>query len=152
MSDESLKSDFIQIYMWKKMRILGIVVFTSILLLSCKKDAERKVDNPFFGKWKAQWDADAVSFPEAAPNSIFTMNGSFEFSEDQKVTVTAFGFPGCIFSADTLVHTLDWTKQNDTLNLVNRGEKYGIMYKILQLSESKMKLQLMEDIHITLTK
>jgi hypothetical protein len=47
---------------------------------------------------------------------------------------------------------LEWKKNGDTLNLVNSGEKYGIIYKILQLSEDKMKLQLMEDIHITLTK
>lgn len=152
MSENLIESTFTQNSMMEKLKIFVFVAITSTLLLSCKKDREQKVDNPILGKWVAQWDADEVSFPEAAPNSIFTMNGSFEFIDAQKVTVTAFGFPGCIFSADTLVHTLEWTRLGDTLNLVNEGEKYGIMYKILQLSDTKMKLQLMEDIHITLTK
>jgi hypothetical protein len=80
------------------------------------------------------------------------MDGIFEFSEAQKVTVIAFGFPGCIFSTDTLMHTLEWIKQGDTLSLVETGEKYGINYKILQLSDDNMRLQLMDDILITLTK
>jgi hypothetical protein len=138
--------------MVKSLRLLAIATLVSICIVGCKKDVEQKVDKPFSGKWRAQWDTDAVSFPEAAPNAIFTMDGSFEFSEAKKVTVIAFGFPGCIFSSDTLVHTLEWIKLGDTLSLVETGEKYGINYKILQLSDDKMKLELMEDILITLTK
>jgi hypothetical protein len=70
-------------------KILISLAIATICMVGCKKDAEQKVDNPFSGKWTAQWDTDPLSFPEAASNSIFTMDGSFDFSPDQNVTVTA---------------------------------------------------------------
>lgn len=103
------------------------------------------------GSWKAQWDTDPSSFPEVSDASIFTMNGDFTFDGDQ-VTVTAQGFPGCIFSTDTLSHTLKWRLSNDTLNLINEGDIYGMTYKVLEMQDLQIRLQLMDDIIVTLSR
>lgn len=129
-----------------------VFILLVIFLNACKTPKEIQESNIFDGRWVAQWDTDPAGFPDISDKSIFTMDGYFEFFEEDKVTVTAFGFPGCIFSNDTLSHTLFWQIQNDTLSLINEGDVYGISYKINEMSSKKIQLQLMEDIFITLSK
>lgn len=70
-----------------------------------------------------------------------------------KITINAYGYKNCIFGADTLVHTLNWKVESDTLlNLTNDGDKYGIPYTIKSLEANKVKLQLVEDVYLFLTK
>ena len=81
------------------------------------------------------------------------MNGKFEFGQEGNVTISAYGHQGCIFSSDTLVHSLNWDLKNDTiLNLLNENDVHGMTYSVLNLSADKMKLQLMEDIFLDLEK
>ena len=123
----------------------------TLCLGSCDTRDKESSNNGLDGHWTAQWDTDPASFPEVADASIYTMNGHFLFKGDQ-VTVTAFGFPGCIFSTDTLSHTLKWKHSGDTLSLVNEGDIYGMTYRILDQQNNVMKLQLMDDITVTLSR
>lgn len=120
-------------------------------LSACGTTDKEKATGLLDGQWTAQWDTDPASFPEVADASIYTMNGHFEFNGDQ-VTVTAYGFPGCIFSTDTLSHTLSWKLSGDTLSLVNEGDIYGMTYQVLSQKDNLVRLQLMEDITVTLTR
>ena len=106
--------------------------------------------NPIVGTWKAQWVTDPASYPGVDPSVDFTMDGKFKFDSDGKVTISAYGHKGCIFSSDTLVHSLNWKLKNDTLKLVNENDIHGMTYKVLNLSSDKMKLQLMDDIFLNL--
>ncbi|MEM8895351.1 MAG: hypothetical protein AAGC88_12285, partial [Bacteroidota bacterium] len=91
-----------------KYTLTFISVLTIISLVSsCSSKENEQKTSVYQGSWQAQWDTDPASFPEVSDASIFSMNGNFTFEGDQ-VTVTAQGFPGCIFSTDTLTHTLNW--------------------------------------------
>lgn len=79
------------------------------------------------------------------------MDGSFVFTADS-LTVTANGYPDCIFNIDTLSHTQSWYVSNDTLFLVNDPESPGMTYRVASKSEDRIRLQLMEDIFVTLSK
>ncbi|MEQ9301653.1 MAG: hypothetical protein RIF33_23945 [Cyclobacteriaceae bacterium] len=124
-------------------------MFFLVILVGCSPDKKEEASDLLEGEWIAQWDTDPSSFPEVPDASIYTMNGNFRFQEDE-VTVTAFGFPGCIFSTDTLSHTLNWNMSNDTLSLVNDGDIYGMTYRVLEMKDKQVRLQLMDDITVTL--
>ncbi len=127
------------------------VLFILAILVACSTGEKEETSELLEGEWVAQWDTDPSSFPEVSGASIYTMNGNFHFDRDE-VTVTAFGFPGCIFSTDTLSHTLNWKLSNDTLSLVNEGDIYGMTYRVLEINSDQVKLKLMDDITVTLSK
>lgn len=126
-------------------------MFFLAILVGCSTGDREEASDVLEGEWIAQWDTDPNSFPEVSDASIYTMNGNFRFQEGE-VTVTAFGFPGCIFSTDTLSHTLNWNMSNDTLSLVNEGDIYGMTYRVLEMKDNQVRLQLMDDIVVTLRK
>lgn len=78
------------------------------------------------------------------------MTGAFNITSDS-LTVTANGYPGCIFNIDTLSHTQSWKVANDTLFLMNE-ETAGMTYRVVATYEDRIELQLMEDIFVTLSK
>ena len=81
------------------------------------------------------------------------MNGEMNIKANGKITINAYGYKNCIFGADTLIHTLNWEVPSDTvLNLTNDGDKYGIPYAILEMANNKVKLQLVDDVYLFLTK
>lgn len=143
-------SEKMKTYRYPQINLLIFILLVTLLASCNTKDQEnpREILN---GAWVAQWDTDPASFPEVSDASIYTMNGNFEF-DGGKVTVTAFGFPGCIFSTDTLSHTLNWKLSNDTLSLVNEGDIYGMTYRVLDLTYDQVRLQLMDDITVTLSR
>ena len=79
------------------------------------------------------------------------MDGELIFYPDS-VQINAFGFPGCIFSSDTLRHSLKWVISSDTLNLLNEDDVYGMSYTIKSITDETVELQLMDDILLTLSK
>lgn len=125
------------------------------MLYTCEnsKDTKTEMSNSLIGDWKVQW----VTYPDKNTpiddGLNYTMNGLMNIREDGKITINAYGYEGCIFGTDTLIHTLNWELQSDSiLNLVNEGDKYGIPYTIKELSEQKVKLKLVEDVYLFLTK
>ena len=119
-----------------------------LLVLGC--GGEREKDQTFIGDWQANWRTLPESFP-GMENMDFTMSGKITFSYDS-VSITAYGYEGCIFSEDTLIHALEWKVSNDTLHLLNEADIYGMSYKVVSKSDEKIELQLMEDIFLTLTR
>jgi len=46
----------------------------------------------------------------------------------------------------------NWKLNNDTIHFISGEDTYGIPYRINEIKESEIKLQLMEDITLTLTR
>ncbi len=122
----------------------------SVFLLSYCSDKD-KADSMLEGKWKATWKTSKEAFPEVGTDVALTMDGWVDFNND-KVTITAYGYPGCIFSADTLEHSQKWVLKNDTLELLNEGDIHGISYLLKEKSDDNIELVLMGDIYLSLTR
>ncbi len=103
------------------------------------------------GKWKADWKTSKEAFPDVSDDIAMTMEGWIEFDDDE-VTITAYGYPGCIFSADTLKHSQKYAMRNDTLELLNDGDLHGIAYLMKEKSKDHIQLVLMGDIFLDLTR
>lgn len=124
-----------------------------ILLFSCSPSADEKSANrpsEWQGTWNAEWETPPESYP-GIEDMEFYMDGKFVFTQDS-LTKTVHGYPGCIFAVDTLSHTQSWYVSNDTLFLINDKESPGMTYKIAEKSDDRIKLQLLEDIFVTLSK
>ncbi|WP_424962738.1 hypothetical protein [Ekhidna sp.] len=133
------------------MKKLILVIF--IAAFACSSPSNEKTSNrpsEWHGNWKAEWETPPESYPEVE-DMEFYMDGSFVFTADS-LTVTANGYPDCIFNVDTLSHTQSWYVSNDTLFLVNDPESPGMTYRVASKSEDRIRLQLMEDIFVTLSK
>ncbi|RJE71488.1 hypothetical protein BGP76_05150 [Reichenbachiella sp. MSK19-1] len=126
------------------------MLFFVLVLSSCESGKEKK--QSLVGNWDVQW----VTYPDNEapmdPSINLTMNGKMDIKPDGKITISAFGYENCIFGKDTLVHSLEWEMLGDTLNVKNKGDEFGMPYKILEASDSKVKLQLVEDVYLFLTK
>ncbi len=129
-------------------RIILISLLLSSLLMSCSNDPSSQLE----GKWKVQWVTDPSSYPDVDAATNFTMNGIFTFDKNGKLTIDAYGYENCIFSNDTLSHSLNWELKNDTLKTFNDKDLHGISYRVNEMSSDKVKLQMMEDIYLHLTK
>ena len=122
----------------------------AVLAFACTSTPERPRPEEWHGSWKARWETLPESYP-GIEDMEFYMNGNFIFTSDS-LTVKADGFEGCIFNADTLIHTQSWYVSNDTLFLLNDPELVGMTYRVKSKTDRKIELQLMEDIFVTLDK
>ncbi|MEQ8907189.1 hypothetical protein [Ekhidna sp.] len=132
----------------KKLQIILLIIACSCSSSSNEKANLRPAE--WHGKWVAEWETPPESYP-GIEDMEFYMDGSFVFTPDS-LTVTANGYPDCIFNVDTLSHTQSWYVSSDTLFLVNDPESPGMTYRISTMSNNRITLQLMEDIFVTLTK
>lgn len=127
----------------------AIVILFVVLIASCSGGDEKTA--LWEGEWNATWETDPASFEGVDGISSYTMSGKVNFS-GENVTIKAYGFDGCVFSKDTLNHSLQWKVSNDSLILINDEDTPGMVYQINEQSSDKVKLQLMEDIFLTLEK
>ncbi|NQZ77591.1 MAG: hypothetical protein HRT61_16035 [Ekhidna sp.] len=123
-----------------------------IFVIACSTGEEKSENRPeqWHGVWNAEWETPPEAYP-GIEDMEFYMDGKFTFTSDS-LTKTVYGYPGCIFAIDTLSHTQSWYVSNDTLFLVNDKESPGMTYKIAAQEKGRIRLQLLEDIFVTLTK
>jgi hypothetical protein len=131
----------------KQIPILSLI----LILLGCATESNERPSS-WYGKWDTTWE----TAPESAEGfDIFTdfeTDGAITFREND-VTVTINGFTGCIFGPDTLTHTQQWKVTHDSmLRFYTEPDTIGISYTILSMDEQTIKLQLLEDIFLTLHK
>lgn len=129
-----------------KIFIFGLTV---LILSACTGENEKPTD--WQGEWNATWETDPATFGDVEGITHFTMPGKVTFEND-KINIKAYGFEGCAFSIDTLDHSLLWRVSNDSLILINDENTPGMVYQIKEASNEKIRLQLMEDIFLTLEK
>ena len=141
----------------------GILYFLGLTLLfvACNQstkpatDEENLAENPkefFHGEWTAQW----VTYPESYPDTLavesFSMDGKWTFNKDQTMSIAAYGFKGCIFGEDTIVNSQNWLVSNDTIMMMNDQKIASLTCKIVNKSQNSVKLQLLPDIYVNLTR
>lgn len=133
------------------MKKIIFILFVSLFACSSPSD-EQSSNRPteWIGDWNAEWETPPESYP-GVEDMEFYMTGVFAFSSDS-LTKTVNGYPGCIFAIDTLSHTQSWYVSGDTLFLMNGPESAGMTYVVASKSDERIRLQLMEDIFVTLSK
>ena len=128
----------------KPFYIFGLA--TLAFLSACQPSPDR--EQILLGKWKVKWSIKKDK--DFDPSMALHMDGSADFSEDGSAKITAFGYQGCIFGNDTIKNELIWRVKENRLHLVNQLEKFELKYDISELSEDKVKLQLLDDISLEL--
>ncbi|HBH25234.1 MAG TPA: hypothetical protein DDY13_17675 [Cytophagales bacterium] len=127
---------------------LGLMFLISLLWLnSCSKDKSQQI----IGKWDVTWEARGNDFESFEPEQR-VMNGKMRFKKNGIVEITAFGFEGCVFSADTLINEIHYDITENTLSFQEEPGKGGLDYHIAEFSKKKIELNLLEDIFLTLEK
>ena len=124
-----------------------------LVLGACTSETSEEINRPdsWMGEWNAEWETPPESYPDLV-DMEFYMEGKFIFTKDS-LTVINNGYPGCIFAVDTLKHTQSWKIANDTaLVSYNDISTPGMTYVVRSVSEDRIRLQLMNDIFVTLTK
>jgi hypothetical protein len=132
------------------MKYLVITCAVIFAVCGCSTPQEKSQEELIIGHWKALWETDPGAYPELAETKTFTMDGRLIFKEDGSLTISAYGYPECIFSTDTLTHELNWKIENDTINFISGADPYGIPYSIERIEENEIELKLMEDIFLKL--
>lgn len=129
-----------------------LIILLSAFVACSSPNEENSVNRPseWYGDWQAEWETPQESYPEVQ-DMEFYMTGLFAFTRDS-LTKTVNGYPGCIFAIDTLSHTQSWYVSSDTLYLMNGPNSPGMTYRVASKSADRIKLQLMEDIFVTLSK
>ena len=129
------------------------LVTVALCITSCKKQVT--LDNlerqHLLGTWNVQWVTKPDPNQPIPPGINYTMNGKMVF-EAELLTTSAYGYKGCIFGTDTLNHSLRWVLQGDTLKLYNDGDNFGLPYKIKEVSNNRIQLQLLDDVFLFLSK
>lgn len=106
----------------------------------------------FLGEWEAEWRM-AAHAPEMdiAENKTRYMSGRMDFSEGT-VKIEAFGYPGCLFSSDTIKNELHWTISGGNIKLFDNNDQFSLEYAIQKVSGQVIELSLMDDISVILTR
>ncbi|MEL7147111.1 MAG: hypothetical protein AAFO69_12130, partial [Bacteroidota bacterium] len=132
-----------------KMRYLKILLLFVVFLASCDSSEDYGY---LQGKWTARWEMDQPNELKHMDASQFTMDGTWEFHDSKSVTISAFGRQDCILGEDTLIHTQQWYMSNDSILMKNDNGAIGLMCKVLEGNENAVKLQLLPDVHVFLSR
>ena len=133
------------------MRRFFIVISGVLILLFNNCVPEKDPNRSYFeGLWKAEWFLNDGKMQNMFSTDQITMNGQVFFNEDKTVEITAYGFEGCVFAADTAKNTLKYEFQDSVLNLTNDEKEVVFSYRVQEKLPDKITLLLMEDIQLTL--
>lgn len=132
----------------KKLVILFII--SALLSNGCREDGEQ-IKESLSGKWKARWELNNPELKDVFSPEQMSMNGEVIFEQDQ-ARIRAFGFEGCAFTSDTSENILSFEKSDSILNLMNADKQVIFSYVIQEQRHNYLRLLLMDDISLTLTK
>lgn len=137
-------------------KCLWVVLAMVFACQSSKEKPEEKVPQVvdysklYLGTWQAQWNTTPEAFPDVTDSEL-TMDGVFSFTTDS-LSVTLYGYPGCLFSHDTLSNRSRWALSEHTLSLINDDNSPSISYEIKSQDSTRVELVFLEDIFVTLTR
>jgi hypothetical protein len=159
-SKQQMNKDFVRSTSEK----ILIGFFSFVVLVSCdtgeikSSDPEASQISPIddedmlLGSWEAKWETQAEAFSINGEYKNLTMKGKVHFKENGKVKIQAYGYQGCIFMSDTMINELRYILTGDTVSLLAEDENFGLPYHIIEANHNMVKLILMDDIALTLTR
>ena len=131
-------------------KISVIFLFAVLFFTGCSGEDEQIMD-PILGSWDARWELINPDLNQVYRQDQRIMNGQVFFDLNQ-ARICAYGFEGCAFKTDTAENILYFRKENGLLNLINAGEHVIFSYRIAEENNNQLKLLLMDDISLTLTR
>lgn len=126
-------------------KILPISGIILILFLTSFRFIQN-FNNLLTGKWDVNWTIKGSDLSTTNNN----MKGRMVFHKNGIVNIEANGYPGCIFSSDTIKNELMWKVNNDSLYLYNQTDQFKLSYFIQKASDKTIELKLLDDIFLTL--
>jgi hypothetical protein len=133
-----------------KKLVIFIFIIAAQLFYSCHEDGDQ-IKESLSGKWKARWELNNPELKDVFSPEQMIMDGEVIFEQDQ-AKIRAFGFEGCAFTSDTSENLLSFEKNDSTLNLMNADHQVIFSYVVQEQKPNYLKLLLMDDISLTLTK
>jgi len=133
-----------------KKLVIFIFIITAPLWYGCQEDGDQ-IKESLSGKWKARWELNNPELKDVFSPEQMIMDGEVIFEQDQ-AKIRAFGFEGCAFTSDTSENLLSFEKNDSTLNLMNADRQVIFSYVVQEQKHHYLKLLLMDDISLTLTK
>jgi hypothetical protein len=124
-----------------------VFILTPFLLMMSPSFCLAQDGSQLEGKWEAIWKLHNGSMT-SGQDSI--MRGHMNFKNNGEVEVVAYGYPGCLFSNDTIQNALQWKVQRDSLIFYNPQDHFSLIYIVHETSSGEFQLKLMDDILITL--
>ncbi len=110
------------------------------------------MSDPLVGMWNARWELNNPDMTSIFEPEEMVMHGEVIFSQDDHAKIRAFGFEGCAFTSDTSENQLLYKKSDSTINLLNAKNEVIFSYLIKEEAMDFMRLLLMDDIELTLTR
>lgn len=128
----------------KNNSFVSVVTSTLLLMISASFNTVQNQQEQFKGRWEALWQIKNTT----RSNDI--MQGYMDFKANGQMEITAYGYPGCLFSNDTIYNELRWQVLGDSLILYSNQDRFNLTYIVQKVSPNEVLLQLMDDIYITL--
>lgn len=125
----------------------GVFILTPFLLMMAPALSLAQSQGQLEGKWEATWKIQNGSMLTDHESS---MRGHMNFKNNGKVEVVAYGYPGCLFSNDTIQNELQWNVQRDSLIFYSPQDNFSLIYIVEEAATGEIQLRLMDDIFITL--
>ncbi len=133
-----------------KILVITFVIFFATFLNGCHEYGDQ-MKNSLSGKWKARWELNNPDLNDIFSSEQMIMDGEVIFDQGH-ARIRAFGFDGCAFTSDTSENILSFEKNDSILNLMNSDKQVIFSYVIKEEKNNYMRLLLMDDISLTLTK
>lgn len=124
-----------------------LVLAPALLMVSPSFSIAQQHNGQLEGKWEAVWKIQNAPMPTGQDS---TMRGHMDFKSNGQVEVVAYGYPGCLFSNDTIQNELQWKVERDSLIFYNPQDGFSLVYTVQETSSGEVLLKLMDDILVTL--
>ena len=131
---------------------IRILTLSTIIFFVQSCQWNKSKEETIVGEWNAHWETSIDESLTDLDETSLKMDGIIHFMEDGQVEIAAFGFDGCIFSSDTMSNVLNWQLDDTVLRFIDHGDDHGLPYTINKFSRNELKLTLLEDINLTLSR
>ncbi len=135
------------------MRFVWAFTIVALLIMFTGCTREKDVDNyGLEGSWNATWVlADSTLYDLYSPGQL-SMSGKMTFEKNNQVHLQAYGFEGCAFASDTAENRLYYQYRDSALLLLNSSNEEVFAYSIKAMEPRFIHLEMMDDIHLKLTR
>ena len=101
------------------------------------------------GHWGACW---VLPVPEGEDPARYKVGGSVELRENGTGEITIHGEEGSVLATEEATNSIRWTLDQGVLSIASGAEQSGIQYTVVEKKKNFVRLVLVEDIVLLLTR